>query len=80
MMRHAKALRCWISICVAGQRVLVFPEQGRGDMIQFARYLPLLAARGAHVLVEMYAELKPLFETIDGVEQGGDARCGDAGP
>jgi tetratricopeptide (TPR) repeat protein len=54
---------------VAGQRVLVFPEQGRGDMIQFARYLPLLAARGAHVLVEMYADLKPLFETIDGVAQ-----------
>ena len=52
---------------VAGQRVLVFPEQGRGDMIQFARYLPLLAARGAHVLVEMSADLKPLFETIDGV-------------
>ncbi len=54
---------------VAGQRVLVFPEQGRGDMIQFARYLPLLAARGAHVLVEMYADLKPLFETIEGVAQ-----------
>lgn len=54
---------------LAGQRVLVFPEQGRGDMIQFARYLPLLAARGAHVLVEMYADLKPLFETIDGVAQ-----------
>jgi tetratricopeptide (TPR) repeat protein len=51
---------------VAGQRVLVFPEQGRGDMIQFARYLPLLAARGAHVEVEMYADLKPLFDTIEG--------------
>jgi Flp pilus assembly protein TadD len=54
---------------VAGQRVLVFPEQGRGDMIQFARYLPLLAARGARVLVEMYADLVPLFETLDGVAQ-----------
>jgi tetratricopeptide (TPR) repeat protein len=54
---------------ISGQRVLVFPEQGRGDMIQFARFLPLLAARGAHVLVEMYADLKPLFETIDGVAQ-----------
>lgn len=52
---------------IAGQRVLVFPEQGQGDMIQFARYLPLLAARGAHVLVETYVELKPLFETIEGV-------------
>jgi tetratricopeptide (TPR) repeat protein len=54
---------------IAGRRVLVFPEQGRGDMIQFARYLPLLAARGAHVLVEMYAELKPLFEMIEGVAE-----------
>jgi tetratricopeptide (TPR) repeat protein len=54
---------------VVGRRVLVFPEQGRGDMIQFARYLPMLAARGAHVLVEMYADLKPLFETIEGVAE-----------
>jgi tetratricopeptide (TPR) repeat protein len=52
---------------IAGQRVLVFPEQGRGDMIQFARYLPLLAARGAHVLVETYADLKPLFQMVEGV-------------
>jgi len=52
---------------VAGKRVLVFPEQGRGDMIQFARYLPLLAARGATVLVEMYADLMPLFDCIEGV-------------
>ncbi len=54
---------------VTGKRVLVFPEQGRGDMIQFARYLPLLAARGAHVLVEIYPDLKPLFDTIDGIER-----------
>lgn len=54
---------------IAGRRVLVVPEQGRGDMFQFARYLPLLAARGAHVLVEIYPDLKPLFETIEGVAQ-----------
>jgi len=54
---------------VAGRRVLVFPEQGRGDMIQFARYLPLLAARGAAVTVEMYADLAPLFQVIEGVGQ-----------
>ncbi|HUN39464.1 MAG TPA: tetratricopeptide repeat-containing glycosyltransferase family protein [Acetobacteraceae bacterium] len=56
---------------VAGKRVLVFPEQGRGDMIQFARYLPMLAARGATALVEMYADLIPLFERIEGVAQVG---------
>lgn len=54
---------------VAGRRVLLFPEQGRGDMIQFARYVPMLAARGATVLVEMYADLAPLFEALPGVAQ-----------
>lgn len=59
-----------LNLCaVPGRRVLVFHEQGRGDMLQFARYLPLLAARGATVLVETYADLVPLFRAIDGVTQ-----------
>ncbi len=31
---------------VAGQRVLIKEEQGRGDIIQFLRYVRPLAARG----------------------------------
>ena len=54
---------------VAGQRVLVFGEQGRGDTIQFARYLPLLAQRGAVVTAEVYPDLRALFAGIDGVSQ-----------
>lgn len=52
---------------VAGKRVLVFAEQGRGDAIQFARYLTLLAARDAQVTVEVYPDLRPLFAMIDGI-------------
>jgi tetratricopeptide (TPR) repeat protein len=54
---------------VAGKSVLLTPEQGHGDMIQFARYAPMLAARGARVTVQTYIELKPLLQTLDGVER-----------
>ena len=54
---------------VAGKRVLLTPEQGRGDMIQFARYAPLLAALGARVIVQTYVELTALMRTLDGVER-----------
>lgn len=54
---------------VAGKRVLVFGEQGRGDIIQFARYLPMLAARGATVIAEVYPDLRPLVAEIDGVAE-----------
>ncbi len=54
---------------VSGKRVLVFAEQGRGDSIQFARYLPLLAQRGAQVIAEVYPDLQPLFTGIQGVAQ-----------
>src|SRR5262249_18850211 len=36
---------------VAGKTVIVCQDEGLGDAIQFARYVPLLAARGAHVIL-----------------------------
>ncbi len=52
---------------IAGKRVLLVGEQGRGDIIQFARYAPLLARLGAHVSLKVYVELKPLMETLENV-------------
>ena len=54
---------------VAGRRILLAAEQGRGDIIQFARYAPLLARRGAEVVVEAYPDLVALLRTLDGVAE-----------
>lgn len=50
----------------AGHTVLVHAEQGLGDTLQFARYAPLLAARGARVLLEVQPPLRDLLRTLPG--------------
>jgi len=52
---------------VAGKRVLILTEQGRGDMVQFIRYAPLLQQRGATVLVQAYPDLVPLLAAMPGI-------------
>lgn len=53
----------------AGRTVLLHAEQGHGDSIQFCRYAPRLAARGARVLLEAPSALASLFGTLGGVAQ-----------
>ncbi len=48
---------------IAGRRLLVYAEQGLGDAIHFARYLPRLQALGAHVICAVPASLVPLVES-----------------
>jgi tetratricopeptide (TPR) repeat protein len=52
---------------VAGKTVLLHAEQGFGDTIQFIRYAPLLAARGAKVVCEVQPELQPLLAQLPDV-------------
>ncbi len=52
----------------AGATVLVVAEQGFGDTIQFARYAPLLAARGARVVLAVQPPVRTLATTLHGVE------------
>ncbi|MGA0604687.1 tetratricopeptide repeat protein [Phenylobacterium sp. VNQ135] len=47
-----------------GKRILVWREQGLGDMIQTARYLPLLKARGAQLSIAPHAELVRLLDGL----------------
>jgi tetratricopeptide (TPR) repeat protein len=49
---------------VAGKTILLHAEQGFGDTIQFIRYAPLLAGRGARVVCEVQPELQPLLAQL----------------
>ncbi len=51
---------------LAGRRILVHAEQGFGDTLQFARYLPLLAGRGAAVVAEVDRALVGLLGRMGG--------------
>jgi len=57
----------WTGDDPAGRTILVHAEQGFGDTIQFARYLPLIAARGGRVVLACDARLVPLLDTLPGV-------------
>ncbi len=51
---------------LAHKTILVHAEQGLGDTIQFARYVPLLAQAGARVILEVPGELKALMSGLSG--------------
>jgi len=48
-----------------GKTVIVYGEQGYGDIIQFARYLPVLKECGCKVLYHCPKPLHRLFECLD---------------
>lgn len=49
--------------------ILLHAEQGLGDAIQFCRYVALVAALGARVILEVYKPLVPLLKNLRGVSQ-----------
>lgn len=62
-----RAPPAWAGEEIDGKTILVYTEQGIGDILQFARYLPMLAHRAGHVIVAAHPPLRELLETIDGV-------------
>lgn len=61
-----------------GRTILLYAEQGLGDAVQFARYVPLVRARGARVLLEVHAPLKPWLAQL--VNEGDAFALGEALP
>jgi hypothetical protein len=70
--QSASLLGCprWLGEPLAGKKLLVWQEDGLGDMIQFGRYLPLLKARGVtHLAFACQPPLQRLFDAVDGVDE-----------
>jgi tetratricopeptide (TPR) repeat protein len=66
---RAWSLPAWDGSALAGRTILLWAEQGLGDTIQFARYAPLVAARGGRVIVEAQDCLVSLVRSLDGVSE-----------
>ena len=50
-------------------RILLYAEQGMGDTLQFVRYVPLVAARGGKVILEVQPRLHRLLALTPGAEE-----------
>ncbi len=59
----------WDGSDLHGKTILLHPEQGLGDTIQFVRYAPLVKQKGGTVVVACHVLLKRLFEGIAGVDR-----------
>jgi len=59
----------WAGESLAGRSLLVWQEDGLGDVIQFGRYLPHLKAAGAaHIGMVCAPSLHGLFADVDGID------------
>lgn len=65
----------WDGSDIKGRTIFLNAEQGLGDTIQFIRYAPMVADKGAKVIIECQKELISLLNNMPGVERiiaGGD--------
>lgn len=60
----------WNGMSIPNGKLLLIGDQGYGDTIQFARYIPLAGQRCQEVILGCSAEMAPLMARIPGV-----ARC-----
>lgn len=59
----------WNGMRIPTGRLLLIGDQGYGDTIQFARYIPMAAERCQELVLGCSAELQPLLTNLPGVAQ-----------
>jgi tetratricopeptide (TPR) repeat protein len=66
----APGRRTWDGSPLNGASIVMRPEQGFGDTIQFVRYAALLKSRAGagRVIVECHRDLKTIMQTVRGVD------------
>ena len=53
--------------CLENKTILLYAEQGLGDTIQFCRYIPMVTALGAKIILQVQWPLRRLLSTLAGV-------------
>jgi Flp pilus assembly protein TadD len=59
----------WAGEDLQGRSILLYTRQGLGDVIQFVRYAPMIAARHGNVVVACKPELRRLLEGQPGISR-----------
>jgi tetratricopeptide (TPR) repeat protein len=68
-VKHEYKKDRWDGGDIAGKRLFVHCEQGFGDNIQFARYLPMVKKLGGTVIFESPKQLAGLLKNFDGIDE-----------
>lgn len=58
----------WDGGALDGKTLLIYPEQGMGDMLQFLRYVGACKERGARTMVVCHPPLASLLETVADID------------
>jgi Tfp pilus assembly protein PilF len=69
LAKHSLKSPLWDGRGFESQTLLVYHEQGFGDVVQTARYLPMVKARGGRVVVACAPPIGKVMETVEGVDQ-----------